>query len=57
MEGWTIMKVETIKFRMKTGWIQFRYDLNQTISFVLKIAVGVALGITLANIAAPFLGL
>ena len=51
------MKLKTLKFRLKMGAIQLRYDFNQTLSFILKVAVAVAAGILLADIAAPFLGL
>jgi len=48
------MKFETIKFRLKHGVTQLRHDLNEAASFILKVAIGVALGILMA---APLLGM
>jgi len=33
---------------VKNRFIQLRYDLNQVASFILKVALGVALGILIA---------
>lgn len=50
------MKLKTVKFRIKTGTKQLWYDAKRAISFIIKVTLAVALGITLANIAAPLLG-
>jgi len=44
-----------MKIKLKIA--RARYRLNELIAYILKIAVAVALGITLADMAAPLLGM
>jgi len=50
------MKLQTAKNRIRSGTYQLWLDLKAAASFIIKIALGVALGIALFVIAAPLLG-
>ena len=44
------MSFKRLRHRAKHGLIQLRYDLNLAVMFILKVAIGVYIGIKLAGL-------